>query len=66
MPDNISILVISSVGYTVQEVNIAGSNVANVTLVPNNSDLNEIVVVVMALFVKRPYRCRGLCESQRF
>lgn len=43
--DNVTVLVISSVGYATQEVDIAGQTSVAVALVANNLNLNEVVVV---------------------
>lgn len=43
--ESVTILVVSSVGYTTQEFNIAGTLLANVSLEANNAALNEIVVI---------------------
>ena len=45
VPANANTLVISSVGYVTQEVNIAGQTSADVLMVASGTSLNEIVVV---------------------
>ena len=42
---NVTTLVVTSVGFGRQEVNVSGSNTANVTLIATNANLNEVVVV---------------------
>jgi len=43
--DNNPVLTFRYVGYTLQEVAVGGQSTVNVTLVENNADLNEVVVV---------------------
>ena len=38
-------LVVTSVGFDRQEINISGSSTANISLVASNSNLNEVVVI---------------------
>ena len=45
VPANANALVISSVGYATQEVNIAGQTSVDVLLVTSGANLNEIVVI---------------------
>ena len=45
VPDNKSVLVISSVGYQGQEVNITGKTDISVRLIPSTSSLTDVVVV---------------------
>jgi TonB-linked SusC/RagA family outer membrane protein len=45
VPSNANSLVISSVGYATQEVNISGQTSVDVLLVSSGSNLNEVVVV---------------------
>lgn len=45
VPANATTLVVSSVGYTTQEVSIGGQTTLNVNLVASTTSLNEIVVV---------------------
>ncbi len=45
VPANASTLVISSVGFTTQEVSIAGKNDVSVSLQTENAALNEVVVI---------------------
>ena len=45
VPTNANTLVISSVGYATQEVNVAGQTSVNILLVSSGSNLNEVVVV---------------------
>jgi TonB-dependent starch-binding outer membrane protein SusC len=42
---NVTTLVVTSVGFGRQEININGSTTANVSLVASNANLNEVVVV---------------------
>src|SRR6185437_9843708 len=44
-PANATTLIVSSVGFTNQELSIAGQSTINVTLQPTESNLNEVVVV---------------------
>ena len=44
VPDN-AMLVISSVGYTTQEVSVEGRTSVSLTLVPLENTMNEVVVV---------------------
>ncbi|GEO10469.1 SusC/RagA family TonB-linked outer membrane protein [Segetibacter aerophilus] len=43
-PDNISVLVISYVGYVTQELPVTGNNI-EVSMLPNSAELNQVVVV---------------------
>jgi TonB-linked SusC/RagA family outer membrane protein len=45
VPSNVNTLVISSVGYATQEVNISGQTSVTVSLVESISTMNEIVVI---------------------
>ncbi len=45
VPANATTLVISSVGYATQEVNITGQTSADILLVASSANLNEVVVV---------------------
>src|SRR4030095_704578 len=45
VPANANILVISSVGYASQEVNVADQTTADVLLVSSGTNLNEVVVI---------------------
>ena len=45
LPSSVTTLVISSVGFTSQEVSIAGKATADVSLISNNVALNEVVVI---------------------
>ncbi|HUR11954.1 MAG TPA: TonB-dependent receptor [Flavitalea sp.] len=45
VPSDATTLVISSVGFTAQEIDISGKTTADVSLVANNSSLGEVVVV---------------------
>ena len=45
VPANANALVVSSVGYTTQEVNISGVTTVDVSLVASSASLNEVVVV---------------------
>lgn len=45
VPAAVGKLVISSVGYTSQEIDVAGKTTADVSLVVNNASLNEVVVI---------------------
>lgn len=45
VPDNVNVLVFSSVGFATQEVNIAGKTSVDVSLVASNYNLNEVIVV---------------------
>jgi TonB-dependent starch-binding outer membrane protein SusC len=42
---NVNTLVVTSVGFGRQEVNVSGSTTANVNLIATNANLNEVVVV---------------------
>ena len=42
---NVTTLVVTSVGFDRQEISIAGSTTANVSLVASNANLNEVVVI---------------------
>ena len=42
---NVTTLVVTSVGFGRQEINVTGSTTANVSLVASNANLNEVVVV---------------------
>ncbi|MBE9586814.1 SusC/RagA family TonB-linked outer membrane protein [Mucilaginibacter sp. JRF] len=55
-PDN-GTLVFSFIGYTTQEVAVAGKTVINVTLQPAQTDLKEVVVT--ALGIKKEQRTLG-------
>src|SRR5437773_911093 len=45
LPANATVLIFSYVGYQVNEVNVQASNVANVTMQPQNTSMNEVVVI---------------------
>lgn len=45
LPSSVTTLVISSVGFSSQEVSIAGKATADVSLISNNVALNEVVVI---------------------
>ncbi|GAB2787352.1 TonB-dependent receptor [Rhabdobacter roseus] len=45
LPDQVSTLVFSSIGYSTKEVAINGQSVINVVLAPDNRSLDEVVVV---------------------
>ncbi len=45
VPSSATTLVISSVGFTTQEVAIAGQTTVSVALVPSQTNLNEVVVI---------------------
>lgn len=45
VPDNVTTLVFSSIGYTTQEVAIEGNNIIDVNLIPDVQSLQEVVVV---------------------
>ncbi|GAA4330346.1 SusC/RagA family TonB-linked outer membrane protein [Mucilaginibacter gynuensis] len=47
-PDNAT-LVFSSIGYTSQEIVVAGKTVINVSLVPSKNDLKEVVVTALGI-----------------
>ena len=44
-PDEATILVFSSIGYTTEEVNIGGQSIINLEMLPNIQALSEVVVV---------------------
>lgn len=48
VPEN-AILVVSYIGYTPQEVSVAGKTTINVSLKPSANDLNEVVVTALGI-----------------
>ncbi len=56
-----AVLVFSSVGYTSQEVSVAGRSVVNIVLINNNKDLGEVVVT--ALGISKQARGLGYATS---
>lgn len=56
-----AVLVFSSVGYTSQEVSVAGRTVVNIVLINNNKDLGEVVVT--ALGISKQARGLGYATS---
>ena len=56
-----AVLIFSSVGYTSQEVSVAGRSVVNISLVNNNRDLGEVVVT--ALGISKQSRGLGYAAS---
>jgi TonB-linked SusC/RagA family outer membrane protein len=57
VPDSAQALLVSYVGYTPQEIPIGNQSVFNVSLAPDNSSMNEVVVT--ALGIKREERSLG-------
>jgi TonB-linked SusC/RagA family outer membrane protein len=45
VPSNASTLIFSSVGFTAQEISVAGKSTASVSLQPTSGSMNEVVVI---------------------
>ncbi len=56
-----AILMFSYVGYTLQEVDISGKTVIDIVLVPDNTELDEVVITAMGL--RRDRRTLGYAVS---
>jgi TonB-dependent SusC/RagA subfamily outer membrane receptor len=61
VPDNGTVLVFSFVGYSSQEISVGNQTVVNLTLLPDESDLQEVIVT--ALGIEKPAKSLGYATS---